>query len=124
MLAALESYSWPGNVRELENIIKRLALSASEDGAITEPDLQKVPELEDVRLARLPAIGLSQVSRKLNCISRRTDSKPFQNEQLNQYRELLDKTGGNLAEAARRLNIKRTTLRKRIISLQEKCASG
>ena len=124
VLAALETYSWPGNVRELENIIKRLALSASEDGAITEADLQTVPELADLRIARQSVIGLSQVSRKLNCISRRKDSKQFQNEQLNQYRELLDKTGGNLTEAARRLNIKRTTLRKRIISLQEKCAAG
>lgn len=112
-------------MRELENIIKRLALSASHHGVITAADLETVPELEQVRLA-LPVIGLSQISRKLNCISRiRKGSEPCRhNEQLNEYRELLDETRGNLTEAARRLNIPRTTLRKRIISLQRKCAAG
>lgn len=126
VVAVLEAYSWPGNVRELENVIKRLALSASDNGVITEADLQTVPELEQVWLGRLPVMGLSQVSRKLNCISRtRKDAGPCRhNEQLNEYRQLLDETGGNLTEAARRLNIPRTTLRKRIISLQRKCASG
>jgi two-component system, NtrC family, response regulator AtoC len=127
VLAVLEAYSWPGNVRELENIIKRLSLSASHHGLITAADLESVPELEQVRLARLPVIGLSQVSRKLNCISRtRKESQPCRrhDELLNDYRQLLDETGGNLTEAARRLNIKRTTLRKRIMSLQKKCAAG
>lgn len=124
--AVLEAYSWPGNVRELENITKRLALSASHHGVITAAVLETVPELEQVRLASLPVIGLSQVSRKLNCISRiRKDSESCRHdEQLNEYRQLLDETGGNLTEAARRLNIKRTTLRKRIVSLQRKCAVG
>jgi transcriptional regulator with PAS, ATPase and Fis domain len=127
VLDVLEAYSWPGNVRELENIIKRLALSASHHGVITAADLESVPELEQVRLARLPVIGLSQVSRKLNYISRtRKESQPCRrhNEQLNEYRQLLDETGGNLTEAARRLNIPRTTLRKRIVSLQKKCVAS
>jgi two-component system, NtrC family, response regulator AtoC len=123
VLAVLEAYSWPGNVRELENIIKRLSLSASHHGVITAADLEMVPELEQVRLAKLPVIGLSQISRKLNCISRiRKDSQLCRhNEQLNEYRQLLDETGGNLTEAARRLKVPRTTLRKRILSLQKKC---
>lgn len=125
ILAVLEAYSWPGNVRELENVIKRLALSASDYGVITEADLQTVPELERVRLTVLPVIGLSEVSRKLNCISRvRKESVPCRHDELlNDYRQLLDETGGNLTEAARRLNMKRTTLRKRIMSLQKKCAA-
>ncbi len=123
VVAVLESYSWPGNVRELENVIKRLALNASDHGVITEADLQNVPELERVRLT-LPVIGLSEVSRKLNCLSRvKKESEPCRHDELlNDYRQLLDETGGNLTEAARRLNIKRTTLRKRIMSLQKKCA--
>jgi two-component system, NtrC family, response regulator AtoC len=126
VVAVLEAYSWPGNVRELENVIKRLALNASHHGVITEADLQNVPELERVRLTVLPVIGLSEVSRKLNCISRgKKESEPCRHDELlNDYRQLLDETGGNLTEAARRLNIKRTTLRKRIISLQKKCAAG
>lgn len=126
VLAVLEAYSWPGNVRELENVIKRLALCASDYGVINEADLQTVPELEQLRIIMMPVVGLSQVSRKLNCISRvRRDSESCRHDELlNDYRQLLDETGGNLTEAARRLNIKRTTLRKRIMSLQKKCAPG
>ena len=57
VLAVLEAYSWPGNVRELENIIKRLALSASTMGVITEADLQTVPELDQFGDVRLPVDG-------------------------------------------------------------------
>ncbi len=126
VVAVLESYSWPGNVRELENVIKRFALSASDSGVIREADLQMVPELEQLRIVMMPVVGLSQVSRKLNCISRvKKESEPCRHDELlNDYRQLLDQTGGNLTEAARRLNIKRTTLRKRITSLQKKCAAG
>lgn len=126
VLDVLEAYSWPGNVRELENVIKRLALSASDSGVITEADLQTVPELEQLWIVMMPVVGLSQVSRKLNCISRvRKESESCRHDDLlNDYRQLLDETGGNLTEAARRLNIKRTTLRKRIMSLQKKYAAG
>src|SRR5688572_3463801 len=126
VVALLEAYSWPGNVRELENIIKRLALSASHHRVITGADLETVPELEQVRIVMMPVVGSSQVSRKLNCISRVKKESDLcrHDELLNDYRQLLDETGGNLTEAARRLNIKRTTLRKRIVSLQRKCAAG
>jgi transcriptional regulator with PAS, ATPase and Fis domain len=126
VFAVLESYSWPGNVRELENVIKRFALSASDSGVIREADLQMVPELEQLRIGMMPVVGLSQVSRKLNCLSRtKKESEPCRHDELlNDYRQLLDQTGGNLTEAARRLDIKRTTLRKRIVSLQKKYAAG
>ena len=125
-VVAVWSLTHGQNVRELENVIKRFALSASDSGVIREADLQTVPELEQLRIVMMPVVGLSQVSRKLNCISRvKKESEPCRHDELlNDYRQLLDQTGGNLTEAARRLNIKRTTLRKRILSLQKRCAAG
>lgn len=129
VLNVLETYAWPGNVRELENIIKRLALSASVEGVITTKHLHRVPEFD---LPANPNVALllnraeqHSVSRKLNCMSgQRKRSDLCKREQLDDYRRLLAEAGGNLAEAARRLNIPRTTLRKRIISLQNKCEAG
>ena len=48
-----EAFSWPGNVRELESIIKRLALSASNQGLITGADLRRVPEFDQFANAGL-----------------------------------------------------------------------
>jgi transcriptional regulator with PAS, ATPase and Fis domain len=131
VLTVLEAYSWLGNVRELENIIKRLALSASIEGVITRAALHRVPEFDQFLSGSIPPTpGLTeqhQVSRKLNCMSGRRN-EPGQcrciEEKLNEYRSLVDEAGGNLAAAARRLKIPRTTLRKRIVSLQNKCKAG
>ncbi len=130
VLAVLEGYPWPGNVRELENIIKRLALSASIEGSITQEHLRRVPEFDQsanagAHLTMAPRKG--HVSRKLNCISGRRNETltcRCKVELLNEYQSLVDEVDGNLAEAARRLNIPRTTLRKRIVSLQNKCGAG
>jgi transcriptional regulator with PAS, ATPase and Fis domain len=129
VLAVLKAYSWPGNARELENIIKRLALSASLEGLITREHLHRVPEFDQLTNASVP-ICLEeerQVSRKINCISGRRNETPVcrcKEELLNEYQSLVDEVDGNLAEAARRLKSPRTTLRKRIVSLQNKCGVG
>jgi transcriptional regulator with PAS, ATPase and Fis domain len=131
VLAVLQTYSWPGNVRELENIIKRLALSASIEGIITKEHLERVREFDqiaDESTQHATALeGGNQVARKLNCISgRRNDGVPCRCKEsmLNEYQNLVNEVDGNLAEAARRLNIPRTTLRKRIVSLRIKCRAS
>ncbi len=128
VLAVLEAYSWPGNVRELENIIKRLALTASNHGAITGADMCRVREFDQFvnteTTLNVVATDLHPISRKLNCVSGRREElgRCRCNEQLDQYRRLVDQVGGNLAAAARQLNIPRTTLRKRMISLKRNCS--
>jgi transcriptional regulator with PAS, ATPase and Fis domain len=127
--AILEAYLWPGNVRELENIIKRLALCASKKGLIGGSDVQTVTEFDQLANAGVPvSVGCMEqheVSRKLICMSVRTKElgRCRCNDELDQYRQLVEQVDGNLAEAARQLKIPRTTLRKRMITLQSKCAS-
>jgi transcriptional regulator with PAS, ATPase and Fis domain len=130
VLASLQSYSWPGNVRELENIIKRLAVSATyEGGAIKGSLLQRVHELQEY-LEVTPAVddvsdGHYQVTRKANCISGKSNDSVRCRcgvDQLGEYRQLLKEAQGNLAAVARQLNIPRTTLRHRLIALRRKCS--
>lgn len=124
VLRVLESYSWPGNVRELENIIKRLSLNASTQGGITEADLELIPEFRNIS-EPLTTMTMESPSRKLNCMSGgKVSSYCWCNEQLDQYRRVLKEASGNLAAAARELDMPRTTLRKRLISLQRRCATG
>ena len=128
VMAVLETYSWPGNVRELENIIKRLALTASNDGVITAADLHGVSEFDQFGNAGAALkVGSIHhpVPRKLNCVSGRKKEPGHCrcHEQLNHYQQLVDHADGNLTAAARELKIPRTTLRKRILSLQKRCLS-
>ncbi len=93
-------YRWPGNVRQLENVIERaLALNPGRDRIEAEDLPEEVraggagadaaPELPDAGMD-LPA-HLQRVEASL-------------------IRTALDRTGGNKQQAARLLNIKRTTL--------------
>ena len=128
VLAALGKYSWPGNVRELENIIKRLSVSAiNEGGAITSSLLRRVPELRDSFDVTLSfqdrSVEQYEITRKANCMSgkNRDSGRCRCVDLLEEYRQLLDQAEGNLAEVARQLKIPRTTLRHRLIALRRKC---
>lgn len=55
VLTILEAHSSPGNVRDLENVIKRLAMGASDRGIITEADAYSVLELNQLGL-KLPSL--------------------------------------------------------------------
>ncbi|HLO66837.1 MAG TPA: sigma 54-interacting transcriptional regulator [Holophaga sp.] len=90
-LAALEARSWPGNVRELENALEQ-ALLASDAHTLTAADFACLPPeapLPDAP-ARAERAGLEAA---------------------------IAAAGGNLAQAARRLGIGRTTLYRRMARL-------
>ncbi len=130
VLAILKGYSWPGNVRELQNVIKRVALEASERGVITEAHVRSLSEFvplvarsdapycEDALMKNhnssmvggLPSIGRHQ--HRCSCC-----------EEFDLYRRQMAEVGGNVAKAARQLRIPRTTLQRRLNKLRETCAS-
>ena len=97
----LMSYPWPGNVRQLENAIERaVAFGASRpqiDVTDLPPEIQHVQEAAAPAAVALPGNGLDlgeyigRIERELIQLS-------------------LDRTGGNKGQAARLLNLKRTTL--------------
>jgi transcriptional regulator with GAF, ATPase, and Fis domain len=129
-LKLLCSHGWPGNVRELENIVERLALTIGDKGIISGPDVRCDLELNGLADSRPhPEVELADedehrevtISRRLKCLNRTVESvDQYKRQELELYLRHVAQVGGNLAEAARQLNMKRTTLHMRIKSLRRK----
>ncbi len=90
---ALRSHSWPGNVRELRNAIER-ALVLSPPGTLVLSDLAAVQLPLSAGISSLPFPA------PLHAIVRRATEA------------MLELTGGNKSEAARRLDISRPRLQR------------
>jgi DNA-binding NtrC family response regulator len=97
----LMSYPWPGNVRQLENAIERaVAFGAARpqiDVADLPPEIQQSQEPAAPAIISLPENGLD-----LGAYIGRIERDLIQLS--------LDRTGGNKGQAAKLLNLKRTTL--------------
>jgi DNA-binding NtrC family response regulator len=97
----LMAYAWPGNVRQLENAIERaFALSAGRtqiELSDLPPEVQQAQELALSSAITLPADGLD-LERFVGSIERELIQRS------------LERTGGNKGQAAKLLNLKRTTL--------------
>jgi two-component system, NtrC family, response regulator AtoC len=122
-LVALQAYDWPGNVRELENAVRRAVLSARgpflttaefpELGADERPRFlpRPYPEMPPLDFpppspqAAQPALALANVLVTLEDHERAAIAKA------------LAATRGNIARAAERLRVPRSTLYRRIKSL-------
>jgi len=119
-IAVMCHYSWPGNVRELANLIERMGIMfpdervqaadlprkfLEQDGL----DLDDLPELEpcgEMDLSATPKTSLPEEG---------IDLKEYLNDlEVNLIRQALDSADGVVAEAARRLGMRRTTLVEKI----------
>jgi two-component system nitrogen regulation response regulator NtrX len=106
-VAAFSRYTWPGNIRELANIVERLAILHA-GRTVTQNDIAAVLPLE--RTSRLtpptplpdPALLDHSLSDTLDDYERTLISRA------------LSVTGGNVAEAARRLKTDRPNLYRRM----------
>ncbi|MBE8221868.1 MAG: sigma-54-dependent Fis family transcriptional regulator, partial [Bdellovibrionales bacterium] len=103
----LMDYNWPGNIRELENLIERLVV------------LQNSPV---ILLKHLPEEYLVQSENKSIKINISKDGVNLKNHLFNYERqwiiEALKVTGGNKNQAAKLLQINRTTLIEKIKKMQ------
>jgi len=102
-LQALESYDWPGNVRELTNALEYALVHA--DGHVILPS-HLPPEIR-VTSAENPSRPHPVRLTHYYCA-------PDEDEERTLILRALEETGGNRAEAARRLGMSRTTLWKRL----------
>jgi two-component system, NtrC family, nitrogen regulation response regulator NtrX len=105
-VAALTRYAWPGNVRELANIVERLAIVYAGRG-VTESDVAAVLPIE--RGGRQRTTPLPDPVSLEHSLS----------DTLDEYERVLisralSMTGGNVAEAARRLKTDRPNLYRRM----------
>ncbi len=115
-LSALSSRDWPGNVRELKNAVERLLILAPG------PEIG-VRDLDPVSPAALPASGSSGgasggVGPEAAPSEESREDLPFREARERFEREyllgVLSRCGGNIAKAALRLGMDRTSLHRRI----------
>ena len=97
----LMAYSWPGNVRQLENAIERAVAFSAGRSQIDVDDLP--PEIQQ---AREPACDP-----RWSCPRKASTSTRYVADIERELIERsLERTGGNKGQAAKLLNLKRTTL--------------
>ena len=105
----LMAYPWPGNVRQLENAIERaLAFSkgrAQLDVADLSPELQNQAAATDLSQVWFPDEGID-FARYVEAV------------ELSLIRRSLERTRGNKRQAAKLLNLKRTTLIEKLKRLE------
>ena len=110
-LERLSHYSWPGNVRQLENAVE-MAIALSGDRDTLYPadfPLPASPRIDTRATVAWPAIALPDEGLDLTQI--------VANMERTILEQALRKTGGNKAQAAGMLRLKRTTLSAKLRSL-------
>jgi transcriptional regulator with PAS, ATPase and Fis domain len=105
----LMSYDWPGNVRQLENVVER-AMAFSQGRSQIEvsdlgPDIQKLTAAVNARDGWFPDEGIDL-------------ERYMEGLELSLIRRSLERTQGNKVQAARLLNLKRTTLIEKLKRLE------
>lgn len=91
------SRPWPGNVRELHNVLERAVAFADGDTIVLE-DLQRGDGAALARSAAAPPAAI----------------RPLAEVEREYMRQVLERAGGNVSEAARLLGIDRRTLQRRL----------
>jgi two-component system nitrogen regulation response regulator GlnG len=119
-LARLRSYSWPGNVRELQSVLKQALIQARGTTLLPTflPSLPEEPSspatapppAEDPNLEAFIRLCLGSAEGELYAETHRQVDRLL-------LTRVLEDTGGNQVQAARRLGISRDTLRRRLLEL-------
>jgi transcriptional regulator with GAF, ATPase, and Fis domain len=125
-MKSLKIHQWPGNVRELENMIERGVILAPQDGQIESghlfPSLTSVPgdatlgdEGSDVGITNSGALEPDNACAKDKlCEAVLASGTSLDELEAALLREAVDRSGGNLAQAARLLGLTRPQLNYRL----------
>jgi DNA-binding NtrC family response regulator len=103
-MSLLEQYAWPGNVRELKNAVERARALANREYIQPEDLPPEVREPSAGLLDRLPPTPSFKAA-KQELVTE------FEERRL---RELLERTGWNIAQAARESGIHRKTIERKL----------
>jgi transcriptional regulator with GAF, ATPase, and Fis domain len=118
-LERLAAHPWPGNARELHNVLERVLIRCA-GGALRPADLEGAldPPLRpaDLEGALDPPLRPADLEGALDppLAAAADPSAAPPAPSAERIRAVLEQSGGNVALAARRLGLSRTTLRRRI----------
>ena len=117
LIEALSRHSWPGNVRELRNYLEQLVILRTAPDLASEGDPAKAKLLAGDGSATPGASGVAPTSVGADAFEalQRLPLRMAKAELLERFErhyvtQLLQATGGNVAEAARRASVDRVTL--------------
>jgi two-component system response regulator HydG len=129
---ALMAYGFPGNIRELQNMVERGVISADEGGVIDLPHMLRKEQLGDVALLSVGAAGSLAAAgsaraaddaaahglfeRLADTASGAVDLEGVERRLMH---EAVERTGGNLAAAARLLGLTRAQLAYRLRAVKQ-----
>lgn len=99
-LKILYDYNWPGNIRELENTIERCVILTDKQ----EIDVDVLPE------QILSPVENYNIDKNQVMFSENSSIIPFEMLKKEAIKHALERTNGNVVEAAKKLNIGRATL--------------
>ena len=108
-LRALANYSWPGNIRELSNLVERLAILKPE-GVI---EFDELPVKYREGVAANPPAEPNNVSEALR-LSQSNLKEHLQTLEQDLIEQAMQASSGVVAQAAKLLNMRRTTLVEKI----------
>ncbi len=100
VILRFQSYSWPGNIREVEHVLERMVALCNKD-ILEEQDMPELSCADDSKQI---------VSLSLNDVGSVNMSAVLNEVETHLVRWALDRSQGNLAQAAELLDIPRSTL--------------
>lgn len=106
-IQSLKSYDWPGNVRELQNLIQRLCILHNEPIV----DVKALPEKFKKNTLSQQKSLIEPENQYTNILDFNSMTSDFENRLI---LHALEKSNWNKKEAAKLLNMKRTTLLEKI----------
>jgi transcriptional regulator with PAS, ATPase and Fis domain len=107
VLSLFAAGAWPGNLRQLHNVLRTAAVLAGHDGLIT-PEHLPDDLAEELRQPRAPA------PRSAPAPVPAGSARSLQAMEVAAIERTLEETGGNIAEAAKRLGISRNTIYRKL----------
>ena len=107
----LMAYQWPGNVRQLENAVERAVAFTAGRSQIDVGDLPTEVQQAHETVVAASAVTLPEEGMDLDAFVADIERELIQRS--------LERTGGNKGQAARLLNLKRTTLVEKLKRLQK-----
>jgi DNA-binding NtrC family response regulator len=112
-MEALMEYDWQGNIRQLENVIYR-AMVTTRTETIEVEDLYMGTRQDDIPALETPAFQEKKENAALATMRSQTRSKTIKELEKNALMEALKITEGNVEQAAKRLDLSRATIYRKI----------